>query len=54
MNKKLLYIGITLLIVGMMIAPVSAIVTPPTTFKDIFFKGIWTAIMDLQKQITNI
>jgi len=54
MNKKLLYIGITLLIVGMMIAPVSAIVTMPTTFKDIFFKGIWTAIMDLQKQITNI
>ena len=54
MNKKLITIGITLLIVGMIIAPVSAIVTPPTTFKDAFFKGLWTAVLDLQKQITNI
>jgi hypothetical protein len=54
MNKKLLYIGITILIVGMIIAPVAAIVTPPTTIKDALFRGIWTAIMDLQNQIKNI
>jgi len=54
MNKKLITIGITLLIVGMIIAPVSAIVTPPTTFKDAFFKGLWTAVLDLQNQITAL
>lgn len=54
MNKKLLYIGITLIIVGMIIAPVTAIVTPPTTIKDALLKGIWTAIMDLQNQIKTI
>ena len=54
MNKKLIFIGITLLIVGMIIAPVSAIVTQPTTIKDALFKGIWAAVMDLQNQITAL
>jgi hypothetical protein len=53
-EQKLPFIEITLLIVGMIIASASAIVTPPTTIKDALFKGLWTAIMDLQNQITAL
>ena len=38
----------------MISAPVTAVVTPPTTIKDALLKDIWTAIMDLQKQITAL
>jgi hypothetical protein len=49
---KLLAIVVVFMVLLLMTTPVSAVVTPPTTVKDALLKGIWGAIMDLQKQIT--
>ena len=54
MNKKIIYLTAAVLIVLLGASAVTAIVTPPNGIKDTNLKGIWVAIMDLQKQITNI
>jgi hypothetical protein len=54
MERKILVIAAVIIMLLMISAPVTAVVTPPTTIKDALLKGIWTAIMDLQKQITAL
>jgi hypothetical protein len=54
MKRKILVIAAVIIMLLMISAPVTAVVTPPTTIKDALLKGIWTAIMDLQKQITAL
>jgi hypothetical protein len=51
MKKRFLVIVIVMIMLLLMATPVSAVVKPPTTVKDALFKGVWGAIMDLQKQI---
>jgi hypothetical protein len=51
---RILAIVVVFMMLLLMTTPVSAVVTPPTTVKDALLKGIWGAIMDLQKQITAL
>ena len=51
MKKRILMIVVVIIMLLMLAAPVSAVVKPPVTVKDALLKGIWGAIMDLQKQI---
>jgi hypothetical protein len=54
MKKRIFVIVVVIMMLLLMATPVSAVVTPPTTVKDALLKGIWGAIMDLQKQITAL
>jgi hypothetical protein len=53
-KKRILVIVIVIIALLLMTTPVSAIVKPPTTIKDSLLKGIWSAIIDLQNQITAL
>ena len=53
-KTRLLVIVIVIIALLLMTTQVSAVVTPPTTVKDALLKGIWGAIMNLQKQITAL
>jgi hypothetical protein len=51
--KKMQICGLLVLLM-ICVVPVAAVVTPPTKSIGKPFDDIWTAIKDLQNQITNI
>ena len=54
MNKKILYLSLAVVVLILCASSVTAFVSPPPGIKDPTFSKVWAAIMDLQKQITNI
>jgi hypothetical protein len=54
MRRSILAICIAVVVIALVVAPAAARVTAPTNIKDAFLKGIWTALLDLQKQIDDL
>ena len=54
MGKKMVLVIVVVIMLLLMTTPVSAVVKSPVAVKDALLKGIWSAIMDLQNQITAL
>ena len=54
MKRSILAVCIAVVVIALVVAPVAARVTAPTNIKDALLKGIWNALLDLQKQIDDL
>jgi hypothetical protein len=54
MRRSILTVCIAVVVIALVVAPAAARVTAPTNIKDALLKGIWTALLDLQKQIDDL
>jgi hypothetical protein len=54
MRRSILAVCSAVVVIAMVVAPAAARVTAPTNIKDALFKGIWNALLDLQKQIDDL
>ena len=54
MRRSILALCIAIVVIAMVVAPAAARVTAPTNLKDALLKGIWNALLDLQKQIDDL